>query len=269
MTGLPDNFSVPKCKNVLVVAGAGMSADSGLPTFQNRSSRFDFWGALPGTPARRAMEEGMSMLKLFRVHPELAWPMYLHRLEACQTARMHDGYRVLAEIAKDRNLAVLTSNVDGLFPRARFSVVHECHGQIGRLQCSTPCRQETWVAEPEQIRDGLSVGRFPVCPWCGGAARANISWGESTYVHAESDVRARRLAECVKSMVTEPTLVIECGVSHESGLRRYADDLHAKHESVFLLRINPEAEAVNGNRLLAIRSTAEAALVSLFLGARD
>jgi hypothetical protein len=70
-------------------------------------------------------------------------------------------------------------------------------------------------------------------------------------------------------MVTEPTLVIECGVSHESGLRRYADDLHAKHESVFLLRINPEAEAVNGNRLLAIRSTAEAALVSLFLGARD
>ena len=204
----------------------------------------------------------MSMLKLFRVHPELAWPMYLHRLEACLSARIHDGYRILAQVARspDHEVAVLTSNVDGLFPRAGFSHVHECHGQIRRLQCSTPCRQETWAADAEQIRAGLSAGRFPVCLWCGGAARANISWGEMTYAAEESDARARRFAAVVEAMVAQPTLLIECGVSHESGLRRYADDLHSKHGHVFLIRINPEVEAVCGERFLAICNRAEATL---------
>ncbi len=265
MSGLPENFSVPKCNNVLVVAGAGMSADSGLPTFQNRSSRFDFWGATPGTPARRAMEEGLSMLKLFRVHPELAWPMYLHRLETCLNARIHDGYRALAEIARTpgRAVAVLTSNVDGLFPRAGFSPVHECHGQIRRLQCSAPCRQETWAAEPELIRREFDAGKFPACPWCGGAARANISWGEMTYASEESDARARRFADVVEAMVAQPTLLIECGVSHESGLRRYAENLHQSRVEVFLLRINNEAETAEGERQWILRGKAEQTLATL------
>ena len=261
-----ERFYVPESQNVLVVAGAGMSADSGLPTFQNRSSRFDLWGASPGTPARRAMEEGLSMLKLFCVHPEIAWPMYLHRLESCLSARIHDGYRALAEIARapGRAVVVLTSNVDGLFPRAGFSPVHECHGQIRRLQCISPCRQETWAADAEQIRRELDGGKFPACPWCGGAARANISWGELTYASEESDARARRFAAVVEAMVAQPTLLIECGVSRESGLRRYAENLHAKYDRVFLLRINPEADAAHADRSLTIRGLAEATLVRLF-----
>lgn len=265
MCEIPEKFHVPKYRNILVVAGAGMSADSGLHTFQNRSSRFELWGGAPESPARRALEEGLSFLKLLRIHPELAWPMYLHRLESCLKARIHDGYHALAEIARSQNrtLAVLTSNVDGLFPRAGFSPVHECHGQIHRLQCSTPCRQETWEADADKIRSELATGAFPACPWCGNAARPNVSWGDTAFASAEGDARARQLATVVEEMIAQPTLLLECGVSSASGLRRYANNLRQTHRTVFLLRINTEAETVEGDRQWTLRGTAEQTLIAL------
>lgn len=265
MCELPEKFYKPEYRNVLVVAGAGMSADSGIPTFQNRANRFEFWGTAPESPARRVLKEGLSFLKILRIHPELAWPIYLHRLELCLKARIHGGYHALAEIARLRNrtIAILTSNVDGFFQRAGFSSVHECHGKIRRLQCSTPCRQETWEADADQIRQDLSTGVFPVCLWCGGAARPNVSWGETYFASAEGDVRARQLANAVEAMVAEPTLLIECGVSEQSGLRRYAKNLHQTHRTVFLLRINTEAEIMESDRQWTLRGTVEQTLIAL------
>jgi len=81
-------------------------------------------------------------------------------------------------------------------------------------------------------------------------------------VHGEADVRARNFAASIEAM-QGPTLVIECGVSPGSGLRRFAETLHVKRDDVFLLRINPEAEAGAENRQLTMPIGAEPALVAL------
>jgi len=248
-------------RNVVVVAGAGMSADSGLPTFTDILAG---WGAEEGTAVRALMETGVSPLGLFRRHPELAWPLYLSRLEACSSARIHNGYLALLEIARriPGDCAVLTSNVDGLFPRAGFMLVHECHGQIARLQCRLPCHQKTWVPNVAEISKDLARGKFPSCPQCGEIARPNISWGDSSFVHAEGDERARIFASYVDEMQCQ-TLVIECGVSPGSGLRRFAEDRHRQREEVFLIRINLDAQEISGERHLSVAASAENALVGL------
>jgi len=248
-------------RNVVVVAGAGMSSDSGLPTFTDILA---VWGAEEGSAARVVMESGVTPLALFRRHPELAWPLYLSRLEVCRTARVHNGYLALLEIARriSGDCAVLTSNVDGLFPRAGFPLVHECHGQIARLQCRIPCVQKTWVPEVAEISADLARGKFPTCPACGELARPNISWGDSSFAHAEGDERAVIFSSAVAAM-EGPTLIIECGVSPGSGLRRFAENLQRERDEAFLLRINPELEEMASDRAMSVADNAEAALSAL------
>lgn len=248
-------------RHCIVVAGAGMSAECGLPTFLKPAA---VWGAEEGSAAHMALVLGTSPLALFRQHPEHAWRMYLSRLAACSAARIHNGYLALLDITRmlPGDCAVLTSNVDGIFRRAGFPLVHECHGQIIRLQCGHPCVQQTWPADLAGIAQDLARGVFPTCPHCGGAARPNISWGDSAFVHGEEDVRARIFAASIEAM-RGPTLVIECGVAPVSGLRRFAENLHVQRDDVFLLRINPEAEAGAENRQLTMPIGAEAALVAL------
>jgi len=247
--------------HLIVVAGAGMSADSGLPTF---ADIFSVWGAREGTPSRAALESGHSPLALFRRHPELAWPLYLSKLEACQSARIHRGYIALLKFSRHipGHGVVLTSNVDGLFLRAGFPLVHECHGQIARLQCGRPCAQETWLPDIEKIRSNLSRGQFPTCPHCRGAARPNISWGDSSFAHGEGDRQAQAFAAALASMHGR-ALIIECGVSPASGLRRVAENLHHEREESFLLRINPEYAESTGDRMLTIPGSAESTLVQI------
>jgi NAD-dependent SIR2 family protein deacetylase len=113
-----------------------------------------------------------------------------------------------------------------------------------------------------EISKDLARGKFPACPHCGEIARPNISWGDSSFVHAEGDERARLFTSSVDAMKGS-TLVIECGASPGSGLRRFAEDLHRQREEIFLIRINLDAQEIAGERHLSVAASAENALVGL------
>ena len=137
---------------LLLGAGAGMGVDSGLPDFRGTAG---FWRAYPPIAALGLAFEEVATPALFDSDPLLAWGFYGHRLALYRSIRPHAGFTVLQRLGAGlpEGLFIYTSNVDGQFQRAGVpnDRVVEVHGSIHRLQCTRPCREDTWSA------DGLEV----------------------------------------------------------------------------------------------------------------
>ncbi len=148
-------------RRVTVLTGAGMSAESGVPTFRDAQtglwSRFD--------PMQLASPEG------FRADPPLVWRWYAWRRERVLRAAPNAGHVALARAA-DRftSLRIVTQNVDGLHQRAGSRDVIELHGNILRTHCLAGCGVTFAPTQP------LPPGEPPRCPACGDWLRPGVVW---------------------------------------------------------------------------------------------
>lgn len=149
-------------RRVAVLTGAGVSAESGVPTF--REAQTGLW-------ARYAPEE-LATPEAFRANPQRVWDWYAWRRGLVAAARPNPGHRALVGLAKRYSgFRLITQNVDGLHQRAGSRKVIELHGNIARVKCSEGCG-------PAECHDG--AGRPPPCPRCGAWLRPDVVWfGES------------------------------------------------------------------------------------------
>jgi NAD-dependent deacetylase len=146
---------------LLVLTGAGVSAESGLPTYRGsgglwRSHAFE----------RLASPEG------FHADPALVWRFYSERREAALAARPNAGHRALAGIERrmgDRFLLV-TQNVDGLHRRAGSERLIELHGRLLGTRCARCRRPEM----PDET--AYPEGTVPRCDLCDGLLRPAVVW---------------------------------------------------------------------------------------------
>jgi NAD-dependent deacetylase len=148
-------------RRLAVLTGAGMSAESGVPTFRDAQeglwSRFD--------PLQLASPEG------FRADPPLVWRWYAWRRELVAAARPNPGHLALAQAAgRFEMLRIVTQNVDGLHQRAGSRDVIEIHGNIQRSRCAGQCGVA--VERPQD----LPGGEPPRCPGCGNWLRPDVVW---------------------------------------------------------------------------------------------
>src|SRR5690606_9076248 len=105
-----------------------------------------------------------------------------HRRQLYRETRPHRGCSLLGEWggAMSRGLFAFTSNVDGHFQAAGFSAdrLVECHGNIHRSQCATPCHDTVWQDAGEDLDIDLDQlearGPLPTCPECGTVSRPNV-----------------------------------------------------------------------------------------------
>ena len=146
---------------ICVLTGAGMSAESGVPTFRDAQtglwSRFD--------PMQLASEAG------FRADPLLVWRWYAVRRAAVVRAEPNAGHHALAAAERSKHrLSIVTQNVDGLHRRAGSTDVNEIHGAITRTLCLTRCG----YTEDDPSR--LPPGEPPRCPQCGDWLRPGVVW---------------------------------------------------------------------------------------------
>jgi NAD-dependent deacetylase len=150
-------------RRVLVITGAGMSADSGLPTYRGVGGLYDTGPTAEGLP----IEEMLSG-EMMRRRPELVWK-YLHEIEAATRGRQPNaGHRALAAMAaRFERFTVLTQNVDGFHRRAGSLDLIEIHGNLHVLHC-TDCAYEREVVDYSDLSDR------PLCPWCAGAVRPKV-----------------------------------------------------------------------------------------------
>jgi NAD-dependent deacetylase len=155
--------------SVLFITGAGLGADSGLPTYRGVGGLYQDSRTEDGVPVEVALSGGM-----MKTRPELTWKYIAEIERACRTARPNRGHEVIAAFGRRvPRTVVLTQNVDGFHLEAGSREVIEIHGNLRKLRC-TECSHR------RVVRDYSQLDIPPRCPACGGVVRPDVVlFGES------------------------------------------------------------------------------------------
>ena len=148
-------------RRVVVSTGAGMSKESGIPTF--RDAMEGLWAQFD--PQALATEAG------FRANPRRVWGWYAWRRRRVMEARPHPGHRAVTELQRILpSVTVVTQNVDGLHAEAGSAEVVELHGNIRHVRCLDRAHPFTGDVPDDDDRDP------PPCPLCGSPLRPDVVW---------------------------------------------------------------------------------------------
>ncbi|MFO0892660.1 MAG: NAD-dependent protein deacylase [Isosphaeraceae bacterium] len=153
-----------RARRLLFITGAGMSADSGLPTYRGRDGLYrEHETTRHGLPIERALSGPM-----LRSRPEITWHYLLELERSTRGAAPHRGHKVLAEMDGYFDAVwVLTQNVDGLHQQAGSRNVIDIHGNLHELLC-------TGCGRGEVVRDYAGLELPPCCPDCRGPIRPGV-----------------------------------------------------------------------------------------------
>ncbi len=164
--------SLDAAATVIVLTGAGISADSGVPTFRG-----------PGGLWRSHRPEELATPAAFARDPRLVWEWYGWRRELVAACRPNEAHLSLARWAADRSgVGIITQNVDGLHVAAAndAGAVLELHGSLFRTRC-TRCGT---TRESRELIDASAESALPRCDRCGAMLRPDVVWfGESLDGH--------------------------------------------------------------------------------------
>ncbi len=150
-------FHLTNADNISALTGAGVSAESGVPTFRD-----------PGGIWEKFRPEELANFEAFMTNPDFVWSWYQHRREIMRNVNPNPGHLALAEMEilfKDFHL--ITQNIDNLHIRAGSKNVTELHGNIERNYCIKCKKQydEIDVKEKQVLRCN-----------CGGLIRPDVVW---------------------------------------------------------------------------------------------
>lgn len=156
-------------QSITVLTGAGISADSGVPTFRGTEG---LW--------RNFRAEDLATPEAFDRDPRLVWEWYNWRRELIATKKPNPAHEAIAELERrGAQFWLITQNVDGLHRTAGSQRLSEIHGNIWMVRC-TACGQVT------ENRD-VPIHILPICRDCRNLLRPHIVWfGESL---AEEDLQ--------------------------------------------------------------------------------
>jgi len=153
---------IASSKRVTVLTGAGISAESGVPTFRGSGG---IW--------RNYQVTDVATPQAFARDPELVWEFYNWRRDLISKVTFNPGHKALVKLERHVNdFTLITQNVDGLHKEAGSRRLLEIHGNLWEVKC-TKCGQLT-------MDRSLNMGKLPKCTKCGGLLRPNVVWfGES------------------------------------------------------------------------------------------
>ncbi|MGQ0796091.1 MAG: SIR2 family NAD-dependent protein deacylase [Nitrosopumilaceae archaeon] len=220
-----------KAKKIVFVTGAGISQESGIPTFRGNDG---LW--------RKYDPMKLATIDAFYHDPKLVWEWYEERRKNILAAKPNAGHVAIADLAKHKEVWVLTQNIDGLHQRAGSGNVLELHGSIITIKC-TVCNFKDKITN--------SFSEIPPLCKCGNILRPDVVWfGEQL----PQDVwgEAMMQASLCDVMVVAGTSL---SVSPANMLPAYA-----KENGALLIEVNPEETLMSNSMDLSIRSTSAKAL---------
>ncbi|MGV7225458.1 MAG: SIR2 family NAD-dependent protein deacylase [Nitrosopumilus sp.] len=229
---------IQRFKKIVFVTGAGISQESGIPTFRGKDGLWRNHDAMK-----------LATIDAFYDNPKLVWEWYNERRMNIFQAQPNPGHKAIAELEKYVEVVVLTQNIDGLHQKSGSSRVLELHGSIVKIKCSVCNYKEEILTEISELP--------PLCK-CGNILRPDVVWfGESL----PQDVwkNAINFANNCDLMVIAGTSLI---VSPANTL-----PIYAKQNNAILVEINPEDTDMSGEMDILIRNTSAESipkLVSLF-----
>ena len=169
---------------ITVLTGAGISAESGIPTFRGPEG---YWTV--GSKEYHPQE--MATYRMFTIQPDEVWKWYLYRIEVCRKAEPNPGHLAIAEMERlfPERFKLITQNVDGLHLRAGNTPenTYQIHGNVSYMRCAEEC-SHTLYPIPEELYDrekGADITEKETellkCPRCGARSRPHVLWFDETY----------------------------------------------------------------------------------------
>ena len=221
-------------KKIVFVTGAGISQESGIPTFRGKDGLWRDYDVMK-----------LATIDAFYDNPKLVWEWYNERRMNIFAAQPNLGHKAIAELEKYTKVMVLTQNIDGLHQKAGSSVVLELHGSIIKIKCSVCDFKDEIMTEFSEIP--------PLCE-CGNILRPDVVWfGESL----PQDVWQKSMIfanQCDLMIIAGTSLV----VSPANTL-----PIYAKQNNAILIEINPEDTEMSSEMDLVIRNTSVITLPEL------
>ena len=222
-------------KKIVFVTGAGISQESGIPTFRGTDG---LW--------RKYDPMQLATIDAFYDDPKLVWKWYEDRRKNILQAKPNPGHFAIAELEKYKDVTVLTQNIDGLHQRSGSNKVLELHGSIIRIKC-TKC----------SFKDNIpnSFDKLPPkYSRCRNILRPDVVWfGEPL----PQDVWNQAISEansCDVMIIAGTSLV----VSPANTLPVYA-----KQNNALLVEVNPEETIMSSEMDLSLKITSAKALPEL------
>ena len=247
--------------SVVALTGAGISAESGLPTFRGAEG---YWRV----GSKNYAPEDMATRAMFDQKPEEVWRWYLYRFGVYRDATPNEGHRALARLeqALGERFTLVTQNIDGLHRRAGSERVIAIHGEAAYVRCADECGLGR-VAAPELTvtsKDAPlppSVRAALTCPRCGGWLRPHVLWFDECY--DDENYGMSRALEAGAGAA----LLLVVGTSGATNLPMQIGRAAARR-GVALVDVNPASNpfselAERSPRGCSVRSTASEALPAL------
>lgn len=155
-----------KSKKIVVLTGAGISTESGIPTFRDKDT--GFWSNM--NPMVHATRAG------YYNDPELVFGWYEYRRKKIQSIQPNLGHIILKDLEQFHDISIVTQNIDDLHERAGSSDITHLHGSIHQhkcIQCEDPFDINSVILEVNKEDDNLISP--PICS-CGGMIRPSVVW---------------------------------------------------------------------------------------------
>jgi NAD-dependent deacetylase len=227
---------------VAVLTGAGVSAESGVPTF--RDAQQGLWA--------RFDPRDLATPSAFARNPKRVWDWYAMRRDMVSGVAPNPAHVALATLERHvPEFLLITQNVDGLHQRAGSQRVVELHGNIERVKCS---REGTPVATWVEAGDDLP----PRCPGCGAFLRPDVVWFEEL-LPADALARAENAAR-------RCDLLLVVGTSAEVHPAAALPE-HARLGGACVVEINPSETPLSADADYTLRGPAGIVLPALLAAA--
>jgi NAD-dependent deacetylase len=169
-------------RRILFITGAGLSAESGLPTYRGVGGLYADADTEHGMPIEQALSG-----PVFRQRPEITWRHIAQIEAAVRGARPSAAHALIAALEARHEVVVLTQNVDGLHRRAGSTQIIDIHGDCSELSCTRCSYRET-----RESYEGLALP--PRCPECSAVVRPDVVLFEEMLPVDKLDRLSRELA---------------------------------------------------------------------------
>lgn len=220
MTGTPEAARkwVRESRSLCVLTGAGVSAESGVPTFRGPEG---LW--------RRRDPMSLATPEAFAEDPKEVWEWYQWRRRKIRGCAPNAGHAALAAVERVKpDFLLVTQNVDGLHRAAGSRRVAEIHGSIWVVRC-TGCG--AWREERDDFPE-----LPPFCSSCGGLLRPGVVWFGEMLPREASDAAMQMLSRCEVLIVAGTSAVVAPASGYAAA---------AKRRGARVIEVNPEETTVS------------------------
>ncbi|PCI29195.1 MAG: NAD-dependent protein deacylase [SAR324 cluster bacterium] len=244
-TLLEINQHLSQAKRILFITGAGISAESGLPTYRGVSGLYNNQETEDGIRIETALSGGM-----FRESPEITWK-YLSQIEqSCRGKSFNRAHEIIAEMQDHfQEIWVLTQNIDGFHHHAGSKNIIDIHGNVYELSC-TRCSYHT------SPKDYSEITIPPICPQCNHPVRPDV-------VLFDEMLPQDKLQQLEQELWNGFDLVFTIGTT---SIFPYIAQpvINAAQQGIPTIEINPDATSVSPYVQYKIRSGACVALEEIW-----